>query len=228
MIILQVSASQKFDDIVTNQLRKFYPLSTSGVCYVHLNCTRNNYLWCLDWREICDGKVDCWPEPVDEQQCYELERNECDEDQYRCRNGQCIPQEYIMDNPDVPDCIDTTDESVDSMRSFLGFCFRGDPSIRCTDTSCPHWSFLQCVNQGCDGGGSCHFQHRQRFDSFLVTRTTNSHLSDECWSTMICLTQAIPTWSLVSTFILLFFILMHRNKLHTKHQQLSNSSSYIN
>jgi hypothetical protein len=51
-----------------------------------------------------------------------------------------------------------------------------------------------------------------------VARTTNSHLSDECWSTMLCLTKAIPTLSLVSTFILLFFILMHRNKLHTKHQ----------
>jgi hypothetical protein len=51
-----------------------------------------------------------------------------------------------------------------------------------------------------------------------VARTTNSHLSDECWSTMICLTKASPTSSLVSTFILLFFILMHRNKLHMKHQ----------
>ncbi len=226
---MQASVSQKFDDIVTNQLRKVDPFSPSGVCYVHLNCTRNNYLWCLGWHEICDGKVDCWPEPIDEQQCYELERNECDENQYRCRNGQCISQEYIMDNPFDPDCTDTTDEALfKSGILYPGSCSEGDPSIRCTDTSCSHWSVSECSNQHCGGAGSCRVQHRQRFDSFLVARTTNSHLSDECWSTMICLTKAIPTSSLVSTFILLFFILMHRNKLHTKHQQLSNSSSYIN
>ncbi len=220
--------SQKFDDIVTNQSRKIDYLSPSEVCYVHLNCTHNNYLWCLDWREICDGKVDCWPEPVDEQQCYELERNECDEDQYRCRNGQCIPQEYIMDNPYAPDCIDTTDESVYVQP--VNFCSQGDPSIWCSDTSCPHWLYPRCSDEyyRCSGS-SCRIPRWQRFDSFLVARTPNSHLSDECWSTMICLTKAIPTSSLVSTFILLFFSLMHyRNKLHTKHQQLSNSSSYIN
>jgi hypothetical protein len=163
-------------------------------------------LWCLDWHEICDGKVDCWPEPVDEQQYYELQRNECDEDQYRCHNGQCIPQEYLMDNSYASDCIDTTDEIVQSIEQPVNFCGQGDPSIRCSDVSCPYLISPLCSDTyehyACSTG-ICPIQRWKRFDSFLVARTTNSHLSDECWSTMICLTKAIPTSQLVSTFIFL-------------------------
>jgi len=171
---------------------------------VHINCTRGNYSWCLDWREICDGKVDCWPEPIDEQQCYELERNECNEGQYRCRNGQCIPQEYVLDNPVDPDCLDTTDETLPSIQvAYPRRCSEGDPSIRCSDTACRHSSRAPCPSQTCNGAGSCRSQH-QRFDRFLMARTTNSHLSDECWSTMICLTKALPPLSLASIYICSF------------------------
>jgi len=44
-------------------------------CYVHLNCNRvsdhgnNTSGACLDWREICDGKVDCIDGGHDEEQC---------------------------------------------------------------------------------------------------------------------------------------------------------------
>ena len=46
---------------------------------------------CLDWREICDGKTDCMNNNVDEPDCYELEMNICSEDEFQCRNGQCVP-----------------------------------------------------------------------------------------------------------------------------------------
>lgn len=32
---------------------------------------------CLDWREICDGKVDCPDGGKDKEQCWQLEINEC-------------------------------------------------------------------------------------------------------------------------------------------------------
>ncbi|CAF1657122.1 unnamed protein product, partial [Adineta ricciae] len=49
-----------------------------------------NSIICLDWREICDGKVDC-SNGLDEYYCHELEMNECNiATEYRCSNAQCI------------------------------------------------------------------------------------------------------------------------------------------
>jgi hypothetical protein len=63
----------------------------------------------LNWREVCDGHIDCWGND-DEQHCSQLEMAECQEDEYRCRNGQCIPEDFLRDNYFTPDCLDTTDE----------------------------------------------------------------------------------------------------------------------
>ncbi|CAF5216121.1 unnamed protein product, partial [Rotaria magnacalcarata] len=64
---------------------------------------------CLDWREICDGIVDCL-DGIDELDCLELEINECDEHEYRCHQGMCVPEQFINDNPCNPDCLDSSDE----------------------------------------------------------------------------------------------------------------------
>ncbi|CAF2911760.1 unnamed protein product, partial [Rotaria sp. Silwood2] len=37
---------------------------------------------CLDWCEICDGKVDCIEEDIDEKDCDQLEINECKDNEY--------------------------------------------------------------------------------------------------------------------------------------------------
>jgi hypothetical protein len=45
---------------------------------------------CLDWREICDGKIDC-KNGYDERYCQALEMNECNPlTERRCYDGQCI------------------------------------------------------------------------------------------------------------------------------------------
>ena len=36
-------------------------------CYILLECHRIGQPWCLDWREVCDGAVDCFDEGTDEQ-----------------------------------------------------------------------------------------------------------------------------------------------------------------
>ncbi len=64
------------------------------VCYTTLSCKSG--LLCLDWRDICDGEQQCengW----DEENCDKLEFNECEEDEYRCNNGMCIPEECWLD-----------------------------------------------------------------------------------------------------------------------------------
>ena len=59
-------------------------------CYTHLECDRGPLPACLDWTEICDGKIDCRNNGIDENDCWQLEINQCKQDEYRCKNGQCI------------------------------------------------------------------------------------------------------------------------------------------
>jgi hypothetical protein len=64
------------------------------LCYTTLEC--DSGLLCLDYRDICDGRQQC-KDGWDEENCDKLEFNECDEDEYRCLNGMCIPERYFLD-----------------------------------------------------------------------------------------------------------------------------------
>ena len=75
------------------------------VCYRTLNC--NSGLLCLDWRDICDGVQQCMF-GHDEDNCDLLEFNECEDDEYRCANGMCIPDDFFLDGE--YDCSDLSDE----------------------------------------------------------------------------------------------------------------------
>jgi hypothetical protein len=41
-------------------------------------------LACLDWSDICDGRVDCINDAVDEEHCWQLEINKCEDNKDRC------------------------------------------------------------------------------------------------------------------------------------------------
>lgn len=53
----------------------------------------NSNLFCLDWRQICNGIIDCdhgEDEPIE--LCSQLEITQCNsEKEYRCEIGICIP-----------------------------------------------------------------------------------------------------------------------------------------
>ena len=53
-------------------------------CYTHLQCNRGLPPSCLDWSEICDGKVDCLDGGQDEENCWLIEISQCNENEYRC------------------------------------------------------------------------------------------------------------------------------------------------
>ncbi|CAF1508480.1 unnamed protein product [Adineta ricciae] len=83
---------------------------TRLTCYVHLSCDRGyGMLGCLDWSEICDGHVNCLNGAVDEEHCWQLELNDCKDDEYRCHNGQCISWHFYR-SKDGHDCLDRSDE----------------------------------------------------------------------------------------------------------------------
>jgi hypothetical protein len=96
--------------IFTNYLEIIYN-GTSGTCYRFLNdCNRASWPLCLDWREICDGKIDCIS-GEDERWCDQLEMTTCTNDEYRCHyGGQCIPLTFAKDSRLSIDCLDGSDE----------------------------------------------------------------------------------------------------------------------
>ncbi|CAF1445939.1 unnamed protein product [Adineta ricciae] len=121
-------------------------------CYTHLQC-KTSWL-CLDWRNICDRAMDC-DDGSDEIHCWQLEMNECEENEYRCHNGQCIPEEFFNDDASDPDCADTTDEpkfTSGICDVYLHFgceetsCIPGSMMFfPCGDGQCAH-NVLQCAN----------------------------------------------------------------------------------
>jgi hypothetical protein len=84
---------------------------TTGTCYRFLDsCNRGLWPLCLDWREICDGRMDCIS-GEDEQWCDQLEMTQCANDEYRCHHGsQCIPLAFAKDSRLSVDCLDGSDE----------------------------------------------------------------------------------------------------------------------
>jgi hypothetical protein len=75
---------------------------------------------------------------IDEDYCERLEFNECEEGEYRCANGMCIPDEYWLDGDF--DCMDWSDEKDTLTNSGTG-CFN-IPSLVCDEHVCPYhqWS----------------------------------------------------------------------------------------
>jgi hypothetical protein len=90
-------------------MRKENPLEVQMygdvVCYETLEC--DSGVLCLDWREICDGTQHCLS-GQDEENCDLLEMNICDDGEYRCDNGMCIPDQFFLDGEF--DCLDWSDE----------------------------------------------------------------------------------------------------------------------
>ena len=145
-------------------------------CYQHLNC---QYLSkCLDWRDICDKKLDCL-DGSDEKDCWQLEVNECAENEYRCHNGQCIPIEFLNDDSLNPDCIDKTDEQ-DLDKYYSIFCYK-DPTFRCEEETCrPSKRNFPC------GDGECRLEKT----SDCHNGRNNILATDLCSHSMICLINA--------------------------------------
>ena len=113
------------------------------VCYETLECESG--VLCLDWRDICDGIQQCM-EGKDEENCDLLEMNQCDpEEEYRCTNGMCIPDQFFLDGEF--DCLDWSDEMPfkDSKN-----CPRQSVTTECDDHLCPsiEWS---CGDGQCIG-----------------------------------------------------------------------------
>ncbi|CAF0857990.1 unnamed protein product [Adineta steineri] len=137
--IIETLFEMRYKDIYSNQIYG------NILCYMTLTCDYG--LLCLDWRDICNGAQNCM-NGLDEENCDLLEFNECEEDEFRCMNGQCIPDEYWMDGwlESSRECMDHSDEGVIDM----AVCFFELRNFDCDERLCPptYWSCGdgQCIN----------------------------------------------------------------------------------
>jgi hypothetical protein len=119
-------------------------------CYEHLQCNQSSSHTCLDWREVCNGIIDCMPGGVDEEYCYELEINECLDNEYRCHNGLCVPGDFYEDDALNPDCLDGSDEHDLGSNVFDGSIVCSyDPTFRCEERTCRRLLEFPCGDGDC-------------------------------------------------------------------------------
>nr|ACC43983.1 low density lipoprotein receptor [Philodina roseola] len=155
---------------------------TTLTCYEHLKCNRAPASSCLDWTEICDGKIDCIDEGVDEQHCWKLEMNTCGEDEFMCGNGQCISKTSLRDAVLPYDCLDATDERPVSLSNLLA-CEKTAPIFECEDTVCSN--FFGYV--GAPYISRCNEQ-RDTISRKILFSIRPDNLTDGCWLSLRCLT----------------------------------------
>lgn len=162
---------------------------------MHLECDRGpGAAVCLDWREVCDGKVDCIGNGEDEMDCYELEINECANDEYRCHNGLCISDTMFNDSLSNPDCLDSTDEylytSWLNRKKVFSFCYMG-LEFRCEETRYAFRHQLSICGDSeqtefvYESGQSletaCTNWRNIAITTGLYSYEENSHVSYDCW-----------------------------------------------
>ena len=145
------NSSRLFGDRIHAHFRNYTHFSLTktidGTCYTFVDgCKNNSWPLCLDWREVCDGKMDCF-NGKDEEGCEQLEMSECNTDEYRCHyGGQCIPKSYFYDNRLTIDCLDGSDE-VDTGEHFSesinAYCSRVS-TFRCQERTPRYSSLFSC------------------------------------------------------------------------------------
>ena len=129
--------NESFNTILKSHFHNLEEMSMNDVTMMtdmDITCYSRNVLCyggCLDWRQICNGIVDC-SNYQDEISCETLELNECHQDEYRCRSGHCIPLLFAFDT--IFDCADGSDEQTRSHDMLsLRYCYRQTPNMFCDD-----------------------------------------------------------------------------------------------
>ncbi|CAF3995869.1 unnamed protein product, partial [Rotaria sordida] len=156
-------------------------------CYTHLQCNRGPSPACLDWTEICDGQVDCIDDKVDEKDCWKIEIHVCQDDEFQCSNGQCIPMAFYRDDDTSSDCADMTDERSPQPEASLRFIYKQPSFISEENKFRP----LPIGNFNFDGYCHCEGQYggycEDEDEDFALARTKLlfQHVCDE-------LTHLIP------------------------------------
>ncbi|CAF4052595.1 unnamed protein product [Rotaria sordida] len=69
------------DETIERFIKDYTLTKRPSTCYMHLSCNHGPTPICLDWREVCDGQMDCINSKIDEENCWQLEINECNDNE---------------------------------------------------------------------------------------------------------------------------------------------------
>ncbi|CAF4065315.1 unnamed protein product, partial [Adineta steineri] len=155
-------------------------------CYILLECDRGGPSICLDWREICNGRIDCLNDGIDEIRCFKLEINECNENEYRCHNGLCIPKIFLEVEDAEAQCFDGSDGIVKNNHP-LGSNYR--PHLfECQEYVCrPDEGQFTCGDGQCvEDFGKC---QNNRHLALIQSISIQGNLSYSCWIVIVCLSK---------------------------------------
>ena len=180
------------DWLLNNIIYDFYSRAydpTTMTCYMHLQCSRGHSSSCLDWTEICDEHIDCLNDGADEEHCWQLTINECQDNEYRCKNGQCIPNTFLYDDAyRAFDCLDKSDEKAPPL--LIEKEMKGEPTFTQEDVLCNR------IDPGQSPFTSSCVPKR---DSLLIeSMFTNESkmLSNVCWHAFKCTFQLPSSFQL--------------------------------
>ncbi|CAF3517106.1 unnamed protein product, partial [Rotaria sp. Silwood2] len=178
------SHQASLDEIVNEfyKVNRYEP--TNLICYMHLQCDRGLPPSCLDWSEVCDGKIDCLDGGLDEKHCWKIEINECNEDEFRCLDGQCIPLAFLREVEFHYDCLDLSDDiSFNLMLPSPEIKFSGEPTFGYEDVSCAKISNFHFKRIS----SSCVEKRDELLSQALFSIKPISITSDECWTAVKCI-----------------------------------------
>ncbi|CAF1063083.1 unnamed protein product [Adineta steineri] len=170
------------DDLTLNEMIHDYYLHeyqpTTLTCYLHLECDRGSISLCLDWSEICDGTVDC-RNGIDEEYCWQLNMNQCEDNEYRCRNGQCIHNKFVDDDSNSFECLDQSDEQIFESVTFIEM--NSEPTFSKEDVTCSNRNMLLRIKMT----SSCVLQRTDLIEKLMFTDKPQN-VSNDCWLAIHC------------------------------------------
>ena len=156
-------------------------------CYVHLQCDLGFSSLCIQWSDVCDGFIRCI-NGTDEANCWQLEINECNENEFRCRNGQCIPWSFHDEKSKSFDCLDGSDEFTDTatyvLKSIAGPVYKLEELFCGKSHSKDSKNRFSCLYECFDYG-------RTAPNAWLFFVDESKLFSSECWSALSCYLKLI-------------------------------------
>jgi hypothetical protein len=203
----QFSKEMTFDKIITSQFQRKKPLNDKFeiledpsflTCYKGIQC---DSAICLDWRQICDGSVNCKNAEDEPDECLLLETNECENDEYRCRCGSCIPKTFLIDFG--YDCMDLSDEADTYFTSLVDYSCYSSPTLVC-DFRLGYVSVFPCgdgqsiavfskAKTSCNNGRDLFIIYSLRKLASSKDSDTSRDISFECWHWMLCISGSRST-----------------------------------
>ncbi|CAF1317877.1 unnamed protein product [Adineta steineri] len=157
-------------------LHEYQP--TTLTCYIHVECDRGSISLCLDWSEICDGIVDC-RNGIDEESCWQLNINQCEDNEYRCRNGQCIQKTLFKDDYNAFECLDQSDEELPLPRTRINMS--SEPTFSKEDVTCSNRNMQFRIKMT----SSCDIERTDLIEKLMFTDKPQN-ISNDCWLALHC------------------------------------------